>query len=268
MEPSLVNRFRAIAREHAGIALSEGKEALLEARIGQRLRALGLADARSYLRLLEEDDSRHELVQFIDAVSTNLTSFFREPDHFELLAAEALMWRREKRAKIRVWCAAASTGEEPYTLAMTLSDAFDGVDVDWRVLGTDISTRALAKAEAGVYSDETAEGIPKAVRLRHFERQKDGGNVHWVVRPELRKRVVFRRLNLAAPPYFVNGPLDAVFCRNVMIYFATATRQALVSEVERVLRPDGLFVIGHAETLTGVQSSFRTQRASVFRAAP
>ncbi len=268
MELALVNRFRAIALEHAGIALSEGKAALLEARIGERLRALGLPDAGSYLKLLEEDASRDELVQFIDAVSTNLTSFFREPEHFELLAEEAATWRREKRTKIRVWCAAASSGEEPYTLAMTLADAFAGEVVDWRVLGTDISTRALAKAEAGVYSGQRVEAIPKAARLRHFERQMQAGTVVWSVRPELRKRVVFRRVNLAAPPYFLSGPIDAVFCRNVMIYFATPTRQALVSEVERVLRPDGLFIIGHAETLTGIRSSFRQLRASVFRVVP
>lgn len=260
-------RFRDVAYRHAGITLKDGKETLVEARIAKRIAALGLADAQAYLSFLERDADGEELVRFLDVISTNFTSFFREVDHFTFLTEEAEQWLSEGRTRVRVWCAASSTGEEPYSLAMTLDQVL-GDRVEWKLLATDISTRVLAQASAGVYPADRLAQIPAHVRNRYFQKHPEGGPDAWLVRPALREHVVFGRLNLSRPPYPLHGPLDAVFCRNVMIYFDTAVRQHVADEVERLLRPGAPFVVGHAETLAGVRTSLRVLRPSVFRKAP
>ena len=264
LAPALFRRFRDGAYTHAGISLKDGTETLVESRIGKRLSALGLPDAESYADFLEAhpDD---EIVQFLDVISTNFTSFYREPDHFELLTEEAQRWLEEGRTRVRVWCAASSTGEEPYTLVMTLDQVL-GSQVDWRLLATDISTRVLDAAGRGVFPEDRFKGMPNHLRMRYFNRaRRNGEQDEWEIRPEYRQRVSFGRLNLSHVPYPLSGPLDAVFCRNVMIYFDTPMRQTVVSQVERLLRPGGLFVIGHAETLNGLNTRLQILRPSVFR---
>src|SRR5664279_3887172 len=148
METSTFRRFCAIAYDKAGITLGDSKEALVEARVGKRMRALGVTSEKEYLVLLEKDPSGEEIIQFLDVISTNHTSFFREPDHFEFLRTVLADWQREGMCKLRIWSAASSTGEEPYTIAFTIADALENADVDWRILASDISTKVLAKAEA------------------------------------------------------------------------------------------------------------------------
>lgn len=268
MDPALFRSFRALAYEQAGIDLRDGKEALVLARVGKRLRALGLSSAAEYLSFLERDQSGDELVQFLDAISTNFTSFYREPEHFEHLRAHLEERLAAGADRLRIWCAASSSGEEPYTLAITLAETVAGRAVDWKLLATDISTQVLARARAGRYAKAQLAKVPPLFRDRYFARlgRAPGADEdEYEVRPELRERVSFARLNLVKPPFPMHGPLDAVFCRNVMIYFDRAGRQALVTEIERLLRPGGLLIVGHSETLNGIATSLRHVRPSEYR---
>jgi chemotaxis protein methyltransferase CheR len=267
MDPSLLRAFCDLVHEKAGITLTEAKEPLITARLAKRLRTLGLADERQYLDVLRGPSGDDELVHFLDAISTNFTSFFREPDHFEHVTQQVTAWLSEGRRKFRFWSVASSSGEEPYTLAIVLAEAFKGHDIDYRILGTDISTRVLALAREGTYTDAQVERIPGHLRQRYFARKTRGtagGDTYQVV-PELRQRTTFARLNLSAPPFPMTGPMDIAFCRNVMIYFDQPVRQALVGEIERVMAPGGLLMIGHSETLNGIRMGLRGVRASTFQ---
>jgi chemotaxis protein methyltransferase CheR len=267
MDSTVFQELRKMAYEQAGIALRENKEALLSARIAKRMRKLGLHAEQEYLEYLRNDGSGSEMVEFLDAISTNFTSFFREQDHFELLQREATTWLEEQRSAVRIWCAAAATGEEPYSLAMTLNETLAGRDVDWRILATDISVGALLTAQAGRYEDARLTPVPAALRRKYFlpdTAESGRGNR---VSETLREHITFTRLNLATPPFPMRGGLDAVFCRNVMLYFDNTVRQKLIAEIELLLRPGGLLVIAHSETLNGVRSGLKTVRPSVYRKA-
>jgi chemotaxis protein methyltransferase CheR len=267
MEPALFRRFSNIALTHAGIRLAAGKEALVSARVHKRLRVLGMDCMRGYLNYLEQDASGDELVHFLDVISTNFTSFYRESDHFDQLTASVSEWLGQGREKLRIWSAASSTGEEPYSIAITMAEALSGRVVDWHVLATDISTRVLARAESGIYTDRVVAPVTKHLRHRHMSKVKasapDTGDL-WQVKPELKAHVTFARMNLSEVPFPMRGPFDMIFCRNVMIYFGVEVRQRLVGELERLVRPGGLLVVGHAETLTGLTTSFRLVRPSVY----
>jgi chemotaxis protein methyltransferase CheR len=262
MEAETFQSFQRIALERAGISLRAGKAALVQARLARRLRDLGLATERDYLARLQGDDG--ELVMFLDAISTNFTHFFREPDHFEALREWAAAARAAGQRKFRFWSAACSSGEEPYTAAMVLEPVLEGCD--WRILATDLSTRVLARAAAAVYEGEEIGGIPPALRARWLERAGDGElGERWAIAPALRERVTFHRLNLAMRPYPMSGPFDAIFCRNVMIYFDLPMRAGLVGELERLVRPGAPVFIGHSETLNGIATRLRCERPSVYR---
>jgi len=266
MDASSFRAFQEIAYTQAGIHLREGKAALVQARLAKRLRELGLQSEEEYLDRLRGRDGRDEIVLFLDAISTNFTKFFREPDHFDLLREDVEAAVAAGQRRFRFWCAGCASGEEPYTVAMTVHDLL--ATSDWKVLATDLSTRALARAQAGVYGDEEVADVPSRFRERFLarERAKDGAST-WAVSPRLRERIVFRRLNLARRPYPMSGPLDAVFCRNVMIYFDRPMRAGLVAEVERLVKPGGRFFIGHSETLNGVETGLHVERPSVYRRA-
>lgn len=262
MQLQTFHRFRELARRQAGLEFSDAKLTLISARVAKRLRALGLQTEEEYIDLLERDSDVDELVQFLDAVTTNYTNFLRESDHFELLAQKLREWAEDGQRRFRIWCAAAASGEEPYTLAITAREALEvprsGIDV--KILATDISTRALARATAGVYAEDRVAPLPPPLRQRYFTRK----GPQYTVRDELKASVVFRRLNLARPPFPMSGPLDAIFCRNVMMYLGTAVKQGLVDEFERLVRPDGLVVVGHAESLTGLDTPLAAIRPSAY----
>lgn len=261
MDASLFRRFQELVARQAGIALKEGKEDLLIARIAKRQRALGLGSPRAYLRHLEADRSGEELVCFLDAITTHFTCFLRESDHFDFLADAVKRWRRQGRQRMRLWSAASSTGEEPYTMAMTVLEALEGEPGDVRILATDLSTAVLHRARAGVYDDAALAPLPAALRLRYFTRVSEGA---WRAGESLRRMVVFKRLNLSAPPFPMRGPLDVVFCRNVMIYFDQGVRQRLVAAVESLLKPGGFLAVGHAETLAGLRSGLHALCPSLY----
>jgi chemotaxis protein methyltransferase CheR len=266
MQPELFQRFSALAYEKAGIAIRPGKEALVSARVAKRLRALSLGDPEAYLDLLEREESGEELLRFLDVISTHFTSFYREPDHFELLQQElaALVARGQRR--IRLWSAACSTGEEPYTMAMAALEVPGIEECDLKILATDIALDTLRQAAAGQYGASRVEPVPAELRARYLKKLPGAADEdQYVVRPEVMRLVTFRRLNLAQPPFPMRGPFDAVFCRNVLIYFDQPTRQRLLSAVEPLLAPGGLLCIGHTETLNGIRGGYRLVKPSVFR---
>jgi chemotaxis protein methyltransferase CheR len=263
MDASTFRAYQQIARAKAGIDIRPGKESLISARVGSRMRQLGLKTERQYLDHLKSDPTGEELILFLDAIATNFTSFFREPDHFDKMREQVRRLLDQGQRRFRFWCAASSSGEEPYSLALALADLLEGKD--WRILATDISTRVLAVAERAIYPKARIKPVPPYLAMRYLEPAGLLGEEElFRVRAELRARVVFRRLNLAEPPFPMQGPLDAVLCRNVMIYFDLPVRQALVAEVDRLLRPGAPFIVGHSETLNGIRTRLEAERPSVY----
>lgn len=262
MNHRLFKSFCDIAYARAGIALKDGKESLVSARVSKRLRQLDLPTPEAYLEFLEQDTTGKELVAFLDAITTNFTSFYREPDHFDTM----LGWLADRGVpnKLRVWCCASSTGEEPYTIAMTLAEAFEGRHVDYKILATDISTRVLAIAKAGIYPAPTLKPVSASRRRKYFDEIRDGNEVKYQANGKLKEHVSFARLNLSTPPFPMRGPLHIVFCRNVMIYFDRDVRQRLISGIEDLMPPGGLLMTGHSETLAGLDTAFRGASPSVY----
>ncbi len=267
MRPNDFRAFCDLAYEQAGIKLGEEKLALVSARVGKRLRALNLANETAYLQVLKADDGK-ELIEFLDVISTNFTSFYREPAHFDRLKEDLGRAMEGGQTTFTVWCAAASSGEEPYTIALVLEELFAGKRIEWRVLCTDISTKVLAMAKAGRYRAAQLKAVGREALARHFVKVSDGASADeaiFEVRRELKQHLTFARLNLARPPFPMRGPFDAVLCRNVMIYFDAPIRQGVATQMERLVRPGGLVFVGHAETLSGLDTALQVVAPSVYR---
>ncbi|MDX2182938.1 MAG: protein-glutamate O-methyltransferase [Gemmatimonadaceae bacterium] len=255
------DEFRAISAlvtQRAGIQLPPGKEGLVRSRLAKRLRALGLPDFKSYIARVTTDDDTVELQQLLDAISTNKTSWWRESAHFDLLAEEVASLK-PTAAPYTVWSAGCSTGEEPYTLGIVLSEVLGSSDKA-RMLATDLSTRVLDKAKAGQYTQEELEGVSPARRAKWFT----ASGTTFTVTPSLRRMVSFAHLNLMGP-WPMKGPFDAIFCRNVMIYFDKPTQGRLVERYRQLLRPGGLLFIGHSESLTGLSHQYQYVAPAVYR---
>ncbi|MBK9776393.1 MAG: protein-glutamate O-methyltransferase [bacterium] len=264
MTPAELAAYQKLLFDQTGIVLQDNKRALVEARVSLRLRALGMASFGEYLELLRQDRTGEELVQLIDAVSTNVTHFFREDEHFQFLSEVTEGWARQGTDRLRIWSAACSTGEEPYSIAMTVGTANGRRNADIRILATDISTRVLAEAEAGRYPEARLSTVPEARRRTCFTRVSAGGETLYEVKPELRRLVMFRRLNFKTMPYPIRGTFDVIFCRNAMIYFDRPQRERMVREFARLLKPGGYLLVGHAETLIGMSDCFRVIRPSIY----
>ncbi|MCL4849607.1 MAG: protein-glutamate O-methyltransferase CheR [Acidobacteria bacterium] len=269
--PPLTDReLSAIVRlvyEKSGITLHEGKRALVTARLQKRLKALGASSYSEYLRHLEADASGNELVALLDAIATNHTSFFREPQHFELLKTRVVgEWLAGRpTGPFAVWSAACSTGEEPYTLAMTLRDALPGqASPGVRVLGSDLSTKALRTARTGVYKLERVRELPLEMLRRHFEKGLGAQAGLARVAHEVRRVVEFRQLNLLEIAD-LGERFPVIFCRNVMIYFDRHVQQRVVSMLERHLEPGGYLFISHSESLNGVTHRLRWVAPAVYQ---
>jgi chemotaxis protein methyltransferase CheR len=266
MDRQTFDRFRQLVYAKSGIALGPGKEALVSTRINRRLRALGIDDYEAYLRRVTHDQTGEEITQLVDAISTNVTSFFRERAHFEFLAKAMTRWLADGQRRFRVWSAACSTGEEPYSIAITMLEAAKGTKAgtDIKVLATDISTRVLETCRQGIYRQERLDAVPPTQRSCYFTPDQPHSPARYSVKDVLSRMVVFRRLNLSAPPFPMHGPLDVIFCRNVMIYFDQEVRARLLQELRRLLRPGGYLMVGHAESLTGMTGDFRAVRPSTY----
>lgn len=259
VDPRIFETLREIIHRESGICLTFEKKSLLENRLGKRLRALNLKDEKEYLSYLRSDEVGQELVELLDAVSTNTTYFYREPDHFEFLSK--ILPTFAAAGRIRIWCAASSTGEEPYTLAMTCRETLESDVSLCRILATDICTRVLRVAQQGSYERKQVEGIPQHLLQECFKRTADG---RFQASSELRDMISFRKLNLAQFPFPLKEGLDLIFCRNVMIYFDRDLRERIVKEFIRLLRPGGYLVIGHSENLMGFSTGLRSVQPSVY----
>ena len=250
-------------RRHCGISLGEAKRPLVAARLAGAVRRDGDASYTQYLDRVLADPAAPAFAGFVDALSTNQTQFFREPQHFDVLRDDVCpALARGPRRVVRGWSAGCSSGEEPYSLAMTLADALPAAaGWDVKVLATDLSTRVLAAADAGVYPAERVAAVGPVRRRRWF---RPAGEGDLVVGPALRAMVRFRHLNLMEAWPF-RGPMDFVFCRNVMIYFDRPTRERLVNRFYDCLRPGGVLMVGHSESLSGLRHPFRDVRPTVYR---
>ncbi|MBI1382408.1 MAG: methyltransferase domain-containing protein [Planctomycetaceae bacterium] len=266
MQQQVYERICALVYDEAGIRIRPGKESMVASRLAKRVRALGLESETDYLEYLERELAT-EVVALLDVISTNVTSFYRESEHFKVLADSHRQLLRAGAKRVRYWCAASSTGEEPYTIAMTLAEVERelGARPDCRLLATDISTRVLKEASDGAYNNARMAGVPEELRKRYFARTEIAGvEMHRAI-PELSSRIMFRRLNLSQPPFPMRGPLDAVFCRNVMFYFDEPVKEALVAEFHRLLKPGGLLFVGKSESLPPGSPGYVRAGSSVFR---
>lgn len=258
--------IRDILHRIAGIYLTDSKRDLVRLRLARRLRDLGGIDFGQYLEIVRSPDGARELSQMVDLLTTNKTNFFREPIHFDFLRDHLLPELLSEGRPIRVWSAGCSTGEEAYSLAITILDAVGrrkGHDI--RILGTDISARVIEVARAGVYDADAIDLVPDQIRNQYFRPVVQGdGEEGWEVIPEVRSLVRFARLNLMAP-WPMRGHFDIIFCRNVMLYFDLATRQRLVERLEAQLRPGGYLFIGHSESLGAFEHGLRYIQPAVYR---
>lgn len=268
-------RLCDVVYRHCGISLNDEKKTLVRARIAKQLRASGFASAREYLKFALADCKSDAFRSLIDAISTNLTSFFRESSHFDFLSSTVLpdLLRRKRDSgdcRILGWSAACSSGEEPYSMAITILDTIDragagSVNWDVRILATDISTRMLAAARGGIYPESRLSAVPPLHRGKYFAATSpaENGEARYTVSPELARIVRCRHLNLMEAWPF-KGPFDFIFCRNVMIYFDRQTQQKLVGRYWNYLRPGGFLFTGHSESLTGIAHRFVNCKPSIY----
>jgi chemotaxis protein methyltransferase CheR len=254
------DRIAKLIHQHAGISLSPIKFDMVYSRLARRLRATGDATFADYIRRLERNDHT-EWETFVNSLTTNLTSFFREAHHFDLLKQHLT---RLGKPTARIWCSAASTGEEPYSLAITCCELYGSMTPPVEILATDIDTQVLAQAQAGVYAEDRIEKLPPEMVRKYFLRGTGSrvGDVR--VRPELQKLIRFTRVNLLEQNWPVRGPLEAIFCRNVMIYFDKPTQYAILKRFVPLLRPEGLMFAGHSESFSHAVDLFRNLGRTVY----
>jgi chemotaxis protein methyltransferase CheR len=267
----LFKQFSMLVYEQCGINLHEGKKALLQARLNKRLRLTGIGSYEEYFKFITSGGNPGEFVHFLDSISTNLTYFFRESQHFDFLDQVALpeliaKKQKDRDSKIRIWSAGCSTGEEPYSLAMcVLAHLPEITRWDFRILATDISTRVLNAASRGIYSEEKIQKVPPALRQANFQKiSSTNGKPDFEIAPHVKRVITFHRLNFKEP-YSFKGLFDFIFCRNVMIYFDKETQGELVNRMAGFLSPGGYFFVGHSESLTGLAHKLSYVRPAIYR---
>ncbi len=263
------NALRTLVKEHTGIHLTDQKRELVYGRISRRLRALDLDNFRDYRAVLTHADGK-ELVEFCNAITTNLTSFFREAHHFDYVRDSILAPRiadpRGSR-RLRIWCAGCSSGEEPYSLAMTIRESLpDAGRWDVKILATDLDSDVLAKGQRGLYLADRVRDMSPSRMSRFFRETTHNGAHAYTVVPEIRSLVTFRQLNLMTP-FPMKGPLDAIFCRNVVIYFDKDTQRDLFARMARLQEPGAVLFLGHSESLFKVSTDYTLIGKTVYRRA-
>ena len=255
-------RARRLIHERAGIALGDGKAEMVYSRLAKRLRALGIARFADYIALLD-DPAHPEWEHFVNALTTNQTDFFREGHHFPMLAAHA---RAIHGRPVRIWSAASASGEEAYSIAITLCETFESLAPPVEILATDLDTRVLAHAREGIYPLEKVTAL-SSERLRRFFRKGRGSRAGFArVRDEVRALVDFRPLNLRDENWGVGGTFDAIFCRNVLIYFDKPTQRQVLERLRERLEPDGIYFAGHSESLLHAADLFEPCGRTAYRA--
>ena len=260
--------FKALARDHAGIVIADFKRNMVARRVRTRLKALVIRDLEEYCAYLRGPKGKRELQPLINALTTNKTEFFREAHHFEHLSREALHLFKTSRGgqlkQLRVWSAGCSTGEEPYSIAMTLQEATTGGTApDYRILATDIDTNVLAFARQGSYRKSDVTAISPALRAAYLQ-PDNAGERTFGISPAIKSRISFQHLNLHET-WPMKGPFDIIFCRNVVIYFDKATQRRLFDRMADILAEDGFLYCGHSESLYGVSTRFRSMGQSIYQ---
>ena len=259
--------LRELIYERSRISLGPDKRVLVTSRLAKRLRELNLGGYQEYCALLRSPAGEAELPFLIDRISTNHTHFFRELKHFEFLERKFLpAWQASPAARsgpLRVWSAASSTGEEPYTIAIHLAEHLAAGN-EWQIEATDISTRVLDVARQGIYDADRLTGVSAELQRRHFQKGTGDRAGQFRVKAELRERVHFRHLNLLQPPYPFTQPFHLIFCRNVMIYFDRPTQEALVSHLTDALAPGGYLLVGHSESLSNIKHSLKLVQPAIY----
>jgi chemotaxis protein methyltransferase CheR len=268
MRDSEFDFIRSVVYERSRINLGPDKRQLVSARLGKRLRATNIPTVGEYCRLLREPGAEQELAHLIDAISTNHTFFFREIAHFDFLRECAVpelfeRARAERWSRLRVWSAGCSSGEEAYSIAMTLGGCAG--TWPWQVEATDISRRVLVRATAGIYSEETVSRLPADLVRAYFQRGFAAQEGNYRVKAALRDRVRFHHVNLVDGPLPFAEPFHVIFCRNVMIYFDRRTQEELIDRLARRLVPGGYLLVGHSESLTHLRHALQVVRPAVYR---
>ena len=253
-------------KENSGITLRDEKKTLLVARLGKILNDKGLQSFMEYYKILKDDINGKELSQLVDKITTNHTYFMRESEHFSYFSREVLpkLERTVGDGDIRVWCAASSSGEEPYSLAMIMADYFKGYETIWnkKLLATDLSHSILEAAKAGIYTKEQIAKLPQVWVLNYFDRLDEH---NFSIKPQLKEEVVFRRFNLLEPVFPFRHKFHVIFCRNVMIYFDSVTKDALIDKFYNALEPGGYLFLGHTESLNRDKTRFEYICPAVYR---
>jgi chemotaxis protein methyltransferase CheR len=255
-----LNSLREIVERESGIQIGDQKLDLLKNRIRKRLRATNSKDEKEYLQILEADVEGNELVHLLDVISTNHTFFWREHEHFPIYKKILSELDSNTNREIKTWCAASSSGEEPYTLAIINDQVFG--NQRGKILATDISTRILHKAFVGNYQDESIAKLPPEFQ-KYFNNTDEKG---WKeANQTIKSKVTYKKLNLAKFPYPLNGKIDVIFCRNVMIYFDTEHKQKIIDEFQRLLNPGGYVFISHSENLLGIKHNLKSIAVGVYK---
>lgn len=270
LKDSEFQRFSRYVYDKCGINLHGGKKELLKARLGKILRQRNFHSFRAYYDQVVNDKSGYELTLLLNSISTNLTYFFREPEHFDFLRARALPELIETKASsrdnsLRLWSAGCSSGEEAYSIAITVSEAVYGMK-KWQIeiYATDLSTKVLATANAGIYEEEKVHNIPFDLKRRYFQKGSNKWKGYFRVKKGIRDMISFKRLNFMEK-FLFKDPFDVVFCRNVMIYFDNPTKEGLIKKLSQCLSNGGYLLVGHSESLTGVKHQLKYIQPSIYK---
>lgn len=255
--------IRDLLYRRAGINLSEAKSNLVYSRLGRRLRLLNLSRFSDYLQFLANNDE--ELEHFVNALTTNHTAFFREPHHFDALATFARPYA-ERGQPLKIWCAAASTGEEPWTIAMVLAEAYKSWTPPVKIIATDIDSQVLRDAKTGIYNQSRLAGVSEPRKKRFFQKGKGPNEGKARIVPELSNLVTYQRLNLLDTQWDLKGPFDVIFCRNVMIYFDKETQARVLARMVKLVKPEGLYFAGHSESFVNASHLVKLVGKSTYRA--
>ncbi|MBF0197831.1 MAG: protein-glutamate O-methyltransferase CheR [Planctomycetes bacterium] len=259
----------AYVYKHYGIVLKQDKKELVKSRLNRRLQILGYSSYRKYFDFVSSKEGKDERVEMINALSTNLTFFYREEKHFRFLREKLLpelhLMNRGESFSLRGWCTAASTGEEPYTIAIETLDSLEEIPgCDFKLLATDISTRVLDIAKRGIYDSERLDKITPALKSKFFQRGTSDSSGLFKVKPKVRKVIKFNYLNLVQP-FPIHKSLDFIFCRNVMIYFDRETQQQIIDRFVKLLNKGGYLFMGMSEGLSGIKHSLKYVEPSIYQ---
>ncbi|HEX2974862.1 MAG TPA: protein-glutamate O-methyltransferase [Bacteroidales bacterium] len=264
------SRLSSFVYNELGIKMPYPKKVMLQCRLQKRVNDLRLSSFTEYLEFVfSKEGQEEEMIKMIDLVTTNKTDFFREPSHFDYLrdiVLPELIESRPSRKTIRIWSAACSSGEEPYTIAIVLMDFLEKYpEADFEILGTDISMRILQRAALAIYTEYRVAGIPLEMKRKYFLRSKTPAEKTVRLIPEIRAKVSFQRMNLMDSYYDVDKDFDIIFCRNVLIYFDRPSQQSVINKLATSLRPDGHFFLGHSESITNMKVPLRQIKPTIFR---